>query len=334
MRTGALAFLAVAFGLIGAAALSAQAPDSIELAKERAAIAQFQSLDKRLQDIGWRLVTANAPFCADAIPSIGLQLHDAAGYSSPATTRAALGLNGEFAVQTAARGSPAAKTGEFARNREITRLAGNPLSRWTAEARLDWRRLARAHSVIATHLRYNQSIAFEFADGETVDVRPVMACPSKFELTADGDLALADGERVVIGAGFGGFAYPDDQLAAAVAHELAHNLLGHRAWLDHSGRSQRNVRKSEREADRLMPWLLANAGYDPAAAILFLERYQPPSGALLFFAGSHEKWSKRAERVGAELPKIEAVRDSGGMADWAAHFDRETRAVNTVNSPD
>ncbi|MBV7265511.1 hypothetical protein [Erythrobacter ani] len=331
MRLGA--FIALV-GALSASALSAQAPDEIELAEEIAAIERFQTIDQKLQDIGWRLVTANAAYCADAVPAIGLQLQDAAGYRSPETARAALGIDGDFAVQTAARGSPAAMTGAFRRNREITRIAGSNPNAWSAEARLDWRRLVRAHDSIRQHLVSNPDITFEFADGSAVDIRPVTACASRFELTGDGDTALADGERVVIGTRFGGLAYPKDQLAGAIAHELAHNLLQHKAWLDRHGRSRRNVRATEREADRLMPWLLANAGYNPEAAVRFFERFRPSSGAVLFLRGSHEKWSKRAEHVRGEFAGIAAVRDSAGKSDWSQHFERETASIRGVNSSD
>src|SRR3546814_7966027 len=60
---------------------------------------------------------------------------------------------------------------------------------------------------------------------------------------------FADGARVQIGREFPGFAYPQEELAAAIAHELAHNLLGHRAWLDGNGRNMASVRLTEREAE-------------------------------------------------------------------------------------
>ena len=46
-----------------------------------------------------------------------------------------------------------------------------------------------------------------------------------------GTRAAADGKRVVMGRKFPAFAYPEELLAAALAHEFAHNLLAHRAWL-------------------------------------------------------------------------------------------------------
>jgi len=127
--------------------------DRIDLAEERAAIEQFQSFEQRLQDVGWQMVRGNAEFCERVIPSVGLQLQDLASYGSPQIARAALDMTGNFAVQTAARGSPSALSGAFPANREVTRLAGVNPNGWEAGARLDWRRLspsplqvARLHS--------------------------------------------------------------------------------------------------------------------------------------------------------------------------------------------
>ncbi|MFA9201437.1 MAG: hypothetical protein ACEQR8_09695, partial [Cypionkella sp.] len=122
---------------------------------------------------------------------------------------------------------------------------------------------------------------------------------------------------------FAGFEYPEDELAAALAHEFAHNLLAHRAWLKGAGRKAKNIRLTEREADRLMPWLLANAGYDPAAAVRFFRKWGPGNDGWIFRAPTHDGWDERAEAVEGELPLIARVRASGGAADWRAHFRRE-----------
>src|SRR3546814_10090738 len=68
----------------------------------------------------------------------------------------------------------------------------------------------------------------------------------------------------------------DDELAALVAHELAHIVLRHperltaahvsRGMFSIFGRNARLIRTTEIEADRLSVVLLANAGYDPMAA--------------------------------------------------------------------
>lgn len=326
MQAGKAALLAFAASSIAAAPTEAQAgththADSApDLGIERAAIEQFQALDQRLQDIGWKLARANAPFCAQTYWASGLQLQDIASYGGPDIARAALGLERDFAVQTAAAGSPAANAGAFRRNREIARLGKIDPNAWEADERLDWRRLVRAHDHLDRVLARDRTISVTFADGESATLTAVPACATRFELAGDGDRAVADGARVVIGMGFSGFAMGEDMLAAAVAHEFAHNLLGHKARLDAEGRSNRAIRATEREADRLMPWLLANARYDPGAASVFLREYRPDSGAMLFIPGTHDRWQRRVDAVETELPLIASALSSHGTADWSARF--------------
>lgn len=295
----------------------------IDLERERTAIAQYQAFDQKLQDVGWQLVRGNVDFCKRVIPSIGLQLQDMASYGSPAIARAALGLSRDFAVQTAAGGSPAALSGAFTANREITRLDFYDPNDWEAGEKMDWQRLVAAHDHIDAMLTEHGGIEIGFADGEAAQVEPVDVCATRFELMGDGKRAVADGERVVIGIEFPAFAYEEPVFAGVVAHELAHNLLGHRAWLSREGRKQGNIRRAEREADRLMPWLLANAGYEPRAAQTFMERWGPGNDGWIFRDRSHDGWDERAEFIAAEIPKIENLMARQGKADWSVHFARE-----------
>lgn len=296
--------------------------DTVDLKVERAAIEQFQAADQKLQDVGWQLTRGNAAFCDNQIPSIGLQLQDLVSYGAPEIARAALDLTGDFAVQTAARGSPAALSGEFPANREVTRLGSTTPNGWDAENRLHWQRLARAHDHIDEELAATGAITLTFADGSQARIIPVEVCASRFVLATGTDKVRANGKRVFVGIETPAIAYPEELFAALVAHELAHNFLRHSDWLDRHGRKRRNVKRIEREADRLMPWLLANAGYDPRAAIRFFETYQPTSGGVLFIPGTHDKWQDRAAAVEAELAVIEPLMASEGQADWSVHFRR------------
>jgi hypothetical protein len=257
------------------------------------------------------------------VPSIGLQLQDMASYGAPAIARTAIGLNGDFAVQTAARGSPAAQAGAFARNREITRLERLDPNQWPAGTAMDWQRLVWAHDHIDAMLTEHGGIAVGFADGSEARVQPVEVCATRFELMGEGKTAVADGARVVIGIDFPAFAYEEAVFAGVVSHELAHNVLGHDAWLDRNGRSRRHVRRVEREADRLIPWLLANAGYDPAAAVTFMTRWGSRHAAGFLMVRKHDGWDERAAFIAAELPIIAEVMAGEGQADWARHFRRE-----------
>ncbi|MEO0642892.1 MAG: hypothetical protein AAFY47_05665 [Pseudomonadota bacterium] len=317
-------FLAVALACAALAPGAAQKLEDVDLAAERAAIGKFQDRDQRLQDIGWQMIRGNAEFCERVIPSIGLQLQDTASYGRPDIAKAALELEGAFAVQTAAAGSPAALSGAFVRNREITDIAAADPNGWEAGKRMHWERLARAHDWIDTALAETGEVTIGFADGPPVTIQPVEVCATRFEILGDSKRAVADGSRVVIGSRFPGFAYEEDAVfAGVVAHELAHNLLGHRAWLDRNKRKRRHVRLTEREADRLMPWIMANAGLDPAGAYRFMTRWGKKHGLGIFRSRSYDGWDERAEFIAAELPIIAELMEREGKADWRVHFRRE-----------
>ncbi len=85
-------------------------------------------------------------------------------------------------------------------------------------------------------------------------------------------------------------------MALVMAHEIAHNLLGHPARLEQEkvphgflrgfGKNAARVRATEEEADRLGIKLLVSSGYDLSAAIPFWRRlyakYEPvPTPKLL-----------------------------------------------------
>jgi hypothetical protein len=307
-------------GLLLAAPLTAQ---TIDYAAERAAIARFQDADQRLQDVGWQLARGNVGFCPKVVPAIGLQLQDMASYGAPAIARKALGLNRDFAVETAARGSPAAASGALTRNREIVALERFDPNQWPAAAKMDWQRLVWAHDHIEAMLAEHGGITVGFADGSTARLQPVEVCATRFELMGEGTRAVADGSRVVIGINFPAFAYDEPVFAALVAHELAHNVLEHDAWLDRNGRSRKHVRRTEREADRLIPWLLANAGYDPAAGVTFMQQWGSEHDAGLLLLRKHDGWDERADFIAAEVPIVTDLMARAGRADWSAHFRRE-----------
>lgn len=297
--------------------------DRIDLTAERKAIEDFQTYDQLLQDVGWKLVRANAEFCDRVIASTGLQMQDMESYGSPQIARRALGLSGDFAVQTAAKGSPADLSGSFPRNREVFGIDGINPNDWESQGPFDWQRLARVHDLIDASVEGYGAITVSFKDNYTSVIASVRVCATRFELMSEGEKAVADGSRVVIGIEFPAFRYERDEFAALVAHELAHNLLGHTAWLDRNKRQRRNIRRTEREADRLMPWLLANAGYDPMAGKRFFEKWGPGNDGGLFRNRSHDGWDERAEFVEAEIAQIKALMDSNGKADWRTHFRRE-----------
>jgi len=72
----------------------------------------------------------------------------------------------------------------------------------------------------------------------------------------------------------------------------------------------------------LMPWLLANAGYDPAAATRFMKRWGPIHDGGIFRKRTHDGWDERVEFIEAERALIEELQQEEGV-DWRRHFTRE-----------
>ena len=292
----------------------------------RAQLDQLQALDTRVQSVGWRLARANAPYCRQVAPGIGLALFDAAGFADPAAIRAALDLPSDIAVEAVAADSPAERAGLHPRQ-PLDAVVGQKVSELPAVPPGDYARLVGLHDRVDAALLATGSAGFTDAAGREIAVTGEPACVTRFEMTSAGSKAAADGRRVVIGRKLVEALPPDsvrgdELLAAALAHELAHNLLGHRARLDASGRSWSKVRATEREADRLSVWLLANAAYDPGAAVRFFERWGPKFDLGIFATPDHDGWKARVRTVSAEIETMRAAQARrGAVADWSRDFN-------------
>ena len=287
-------------------------------------LAEFQNKEERIYSIGYRLAVANAPFCEKRQSTIGLLMHDAQAYSDPVAVRSELRLSGDIGVQAVAPMSPAQKAG-LRTNDTIVEINGKPVAEFPVSRKRKWERPAK----VQAHLRSASQagkVTIEWrspeGDGGSTLLVPELICASIFEVVSNNDKAVSDGERVLIGDQFPGFAYSNDELAAAIAHEMAHNLLGHLDYFEITRRKQSLVRLSERDADRLMPWLLANAGYDPEAAVRFMTRFGPRYGGGLLRKRTHDGWDERVEFIGAEVARIGQLQDLMplGNADWRKYF--------------
>jgi hypothetical protein len=300
-RAFAALALAVAAGPVVAAPLTGQ-----------------QRADALVQSIGYRLATGNARFCANQRPVAGLLLQDVMNYTDPPAVRGALGLTRDIAVEAVAEGSPAQAAGLKA-NLAVVALAGQDLTALPPVKAGDWRRLTALHDTLDAALvdAGAVTLAIETANGRRdVTLAGVPACAARFELATEGGGARAGADRVVITEKIyvevGGEA---DMVAAILAHELAHVILGHSA-------SRLPVKAREEEADRLSPWLLQNAGYDPAAAARLHRTWGKAHDWGIFSAPDHNRWKKRAAQIDAEIARLPAATEPDGKADWAAHFVR------------
>ena len=304
-----------------AAALALAAP-AVAAPNLRAELEQIAALDARVLTAGWRLARGNAAYCREVAPGIGLQLFDAASYFNPEAVRVALGLPGDIAVGAVAANGPAARAG-LAAHTPLSAVAGKPIEALPAAKAGDYARLTALHDGLDAVFAQTARATFALAGGSPVEVAGEPACVTRFEMLTKGSRAAADGKRVVIGRKLVEELASEELLAAALAHELAHNLLGHRERLNAIGRTWSKVKATEREADRLMPWLLANAGYDPRAAVRFFAAWGPKHDLGLFATPDHDGWKSRVRRVTAEIEVMRAAQARrGGAADWSKDFRR------------
>ncbi|GAA4642350.1 hypothetical protein GCM10023115_05220 [Pontixanthobacter gangjinensis] len=277
---------------------------------------KLRAQDDYLQKIGWRLRTGNAAFCSRPPADIGLMLQDAAAYPDISAVRRVNAVNGDFFVHSVVPGSPAELAG-LKPAMEVVSVGSTELASLDVDAKEKWRRLETVNAMIRSELAETGTVYVTVSHlQKPVEIRGIAACPGRFELITGLGTASANRERVAIGSDFVGLSYPEEEFAAVLAHELAHILLQHPDWLDANGRGRQNVRNTEREADQLMPWLLANAGYDPAAAVRFMKRWGPKHSGGLFRKRTHDGWDERAETIEQQLPLIKAATNDQGQADW------------------
>ena len=306
--------LALAIAPIGTAASAAERFDAL------------RALELRLIAVGTRLAIANVSLCEQRQYQPGLSIHDLSQYDQGerAAVAAAFGLADGPGVLALAPGGSAERAGLLPDD-NIIAADDAPLPLAPVESRGSYAPVER----IVTALEA------AFADGVatleirragrpmTIRVAAELGCASRFHLSpSDRPDARADGRYVLLSAGMVAFTSDDDELASSVAHELAHNILRHRARLNAAGvdrgllgqlgRSGRLLRQTELEADRLAVHLMARAGYDPQAAIRLATRQS--RGDTRLFAGTHPDWPARLAAMRAEIAAIEAARARGEEA--------------------
>lgn len=274
---------------------------------EASPYASLHAADIRLARIAWPLLTANAERCSGQAPGTGLVLHSLDQYGAEGQILAQRQwiFPSVVSVEAVAPGTPAALAG-IRSGDGIVAIAtrtdfADPLAGDGSTARRD-----RAEQLVA-ELPLQAPIALLIRRGSqeiSVTLHPVPVCRARIELVSGKKVrARSDGKVIQIGQAFAA-TLNDNELAVAIAHELAHVILAHRSQLtamERAGTAAKTLRTAaqafEDEADLLSLRLLSAAGHDPGDAPHFMRKVGGRFDPVLPGSRIHRTAADRAHRM-------------------------------------
>jgi hypothetical protein len=284
--------------------------------------------------VAFRLGSGAASLCTDHYPLTGLLLHhlpeyDAAGRSIEI---ARYRLDRGPGVLLTVADSPAARSGLIAGD-VLLAVNGTPFADPRAIAREKnrkvWRPQVEATELqLEAALRRGPALLHILRAGQELDVSlgSLSGCPIRVRLARSQQLnAFSDGRYVTFTTAMLDFLKSDDELAILIGHELAHNVLGHKARLEQEGvptgllsgigANAGKVWATEAEADRLGLRLAWAAGYDISAAADLWRRYYAARDVPLQIWRTHPSLGAREkllDEVIAELARTPRPAPTGG----------------------
>lgn len=283
----------------------------------------LRALDARVATIGHRLATASRDLCAGQVWRAGIVVHDLAQYGGAdrAAAQRLFGLGDGPAVLALAADGPAARAGLRPDDRLVA-LDGVAVSGFAPRPAPTF--VGVEHAVGALERAFADGKAdLTISRGDqpvTLHVIAERGCATRFQLVPGSGRSMeANGLYVSMTSAMVEFVPADDELAAAMAHELAHNVLEHRrrrneagvrgGLMANFGRNARVYRSQEVEADRLSVYLLDRAGFDIDAAARFWQRFGP--AGLGLDSPTHPPWRSRVATLGEEARRIREARAAG-----------------------
>jgi beta-barrel assembly-enhancing protease len=278
--------------------------------------------DLRLATVGYRLQAANAPFCKVKSPNFGWVLHDIRQYGNRTAAKAAFGFEYPVQILGVVPGGPASERG-LQSGDAILRISSGPNNvdfskQPLPDEQKTFGRLAVLIGALEALASQNsQPILIRYERNgleKEATVQPALTCPGQFQIDAraSGLDAGANDIMVSITPAMMDYMPTDDELSVVVAHELSHVLLDHK-HREEMAPKQLRTKDVESEADRLSVWLVANAGYDPQAAIRFWTRFGKQHGLGIFSDSSHYRWKRRVKMIEEEIQKMKFTPRLNGL---------------------
>jgi hypothetical protein len=305
------------------AAIAPQAVRAEQLEQQQLVIEWDLRRQQRVDDVGHALLAAATPFCGGALaPRAGVRFANVHSFSPEYQDVArSLGFTDTLVIVGVAQGSTAASLGFSLGDRVLALDGGPPPSGPNAVSLLA--RAFATRSTYAPRLTLEQGDTRFLADVVSRDdpvvggvaraggqLRVAMpadtVCAFNLVVTRADELnAWADGVNVMVTSAMLRFLADDDELAAVLAHEIAHNAM-HRVQAQQDttiGRSTVFSQDVEREADYVGMYLLARAGR-PTAKVPNLWRRMAQEHPGSKYASSHPTTAERfvrLERVTGEI---------------------------------
>ena len=263
---------------IAAAALTAGLAVSAPATARPMSVRTLAAQELRLATIAYRIATTNVAACPTREAVSGMVLHDLSRYD-PALRPAvasAFSLHNGIGVLGVVPGSLAEEAG-IRVDDEILMVGPYAVEDSQAYSKpKSFARMEQFDRILQAAMTYGATDLVIRRQGVQLrlPLRAAYGCGGKLTLTNSATSnAWADGRNVLITTGMTAMSKNDDEIAFVVAHEMAHNILGHGG-----GKSQKrgifgggSVRKSEIDADDYAVELMSKGGYRPAGGIAFLE---------------------------------------------------------------
>ncbi len=278
-------------------------------------LTRLRDEDARVAAIAWRMQTANAAICPQKANLSGLSLHALSQYPRALRSAASaqFGLGSLVAISAIVPESAAALAGLKVGDGIV---AINGTAAPTVAVDAGYAPVAAVETMFDAALAQPPVILRVERDGTVRDISLTGAagCPSRVQIIAGNSInAGADGNYVQINARMLDFVQSDDELATIIGHELAHNILRHKA-------ARTPSKQAEYEADALGIWLVARAGYNVNAVLPFWTRFEARTNAGIFADGTHPSKKKRLAAITATLAQVAARQQRGERLDPPAQY--------------